>query len=212
MSGPGPFHRCSVHTVGTTVLSGVFCRTEWQNENRFRPLFPGIWFYFGHKNNADGYPLDPHSTRLRVVHSLVNEALRTEKQRHWYVTDSDSFFHKPTSIIGYPWLPWGHEPLPPDRISDDSTLHGGILSMGHFRFPKEDELEPCPLCAVDYTRDHFIRECVAVCNSRWQWPRLGIVKESRGLVLYNCCPLGNLLLAISEWLVGLDATYFSPIA
>lgn len=76
--------------------------------------------------------------------------------------------------------------LPPERISDGSTLHDGPLSHVGFRFPKEDGSEACPLCVADDRREHFLRECVAVSDLRLKWLDLGTDSELRDLIQYHC--------------------------
>ena len=81
----------------------------------------------------------------------------------------------------------------------------GHCHLGDFCLPEEDELVACPLCAEDYTREHFLRECVAVSDLRQRWLQLGNDRELQDLIQFHCYPLGNFLLDISERILGLDA-------
>ena len=82
------------------------------------------------------------------------------------------------------------------------TVH---CHLGPFEILREDELEDCPLCGELYLEDHFIYDCVALCDIRVRWLDVGGrgIGELRGLVWQWCSRLGTFLRAVRERLVVL---------
>ena len=152
--------------------------------------------------------IDLEHTRWRVIHESIDEALVAEWQRRWRSTTTGRTLFGLLAHVGEPQMP---EDLSCRRHMEMVLVACymiGHYHLGPFEIPREDELEDCPLCGELYLEDHFIYDCVALCDVQVRWLDVGVrgIGDLRGLVWQRCSLLGTFRHVVRERLVVLGGS------